>query len=280
MSKDIFSLLESKYSNLSKTFKLIADYIKENYSTIPFLSIKELKDRIGVSSASITRFSQELGFSGYPAFQKAVQKVVEKEIAHMREVKSSISDSDEKDILKNTIDLNIEILKSTYSDDLYDSFNTAIELIENCKKVYILGLRSSYTVAYYLYYMLGQFMENIELLSVGTGDVFNKLAYINKEDILIAINFAQCTKNTSKITQYFKKNGNKIIAITDSYSSPVAIRADAVLFARNSPNTYSFVSAMTILNALIIKLGKINKDKTLNMLKQQEIIAIENDVYV
>lgn len=281
MEKNIFYMIDSKYNSLSKTFKIIADFVKENYTIISFLSIKEVTEKIGVSSASVTRFSQEMGFSGYPALQKEIQKIVEKEIVPMREFKHFISSSNEEDnVLQKTIDLNINTLKTTYSDELYESFQKAIDLIVESRKVYIIGSRSSYTVAYYLSFMLKGFMENIELLSAGTEDISTKLAYIKKDDVLITISFSHYTKFTSKITQYFKDNGSKVIAITDSYSSPVAIKADTTLIAKNSTDTFSFVSSMTILNALVVKLGKVNKGNTLKKLKDQERIAFETGIYI
>lgn len=277
--ESIFSEIDNQYSSLSKTYKLIADFVKNNYSTIPFLSIKELKEKIGVSTASITRFSQHMGFKGYPDFQKEIQGIVEKEIVPMREVKHFIESNDDKNILQETIDSNIKILQATYSDELYENFNRSVEFITKSRKIYILGCRSSYTVAYYLGFMLQGFMENVEFINAGHQDFSNKLAYVRKNDVLIAISFSQYTKFTSDIAKFFKDNGNKIIAITDSYSSPIAIKANTTLLAKNGTNTFSFVSAMTILNALIVRLGKINKEETLKKLKDQEKIAIDAGIY-
>ena len=69
MENNIFYKIDTKYDSLSKTFKIIADFVKENYTVLSFLSVKELTEKTGVSAASITRFAQEIGFSGYPAFQ-------------------------------------------------------------------------------------------------------------------------------------------------------------------------------------------------------------------
>lgn len=281
MENNIFYKIDTKYDSLSKTFKIIADFVKENYTVLSFLSVKELTEKTGVSAASITRFAQEIGFSGYPAFQKEIQKVVKKEIVPMREFKHFISSPNDYDnVLQKTIDLNINTLKTTYSDELYESFQKAIDIVTKSRKVYIIGSRSSFAVAYYLNFMLRGFMENVELLSAGTEDISTKLSYIKKEDVLITISFSHYTKFTSKITEYFKNNGSKIIAITDSYSSPVAIKADTTLIAKNSTDTYSFVSAMTILNALVVKLGKVNKNETLKKLKEQEKIAFETGIYI
>lgn len=276
---NIFVVIDSKYNSLSKTFKLIADYVKESYSLIPFLSIQELKEEIGVSTASITRFSQEIGFSGYPAFQKEIKEMVHSEITPMKQVRSFISSDENENILLRTIELNIKTLESTYTENLNKSFEEAVEIIKGARKIYIVGARSSYAVAYYLSFMLGQFMENIEIITAGTVDTFDRLSYLKEDDILISISFSQYTKFTKQVTEYFHKRGNKVIAVTDSYSSPIAIKANTTLLTKSSSTTYSFVSAMTVLNALIIQIGKLDKNKTLEIMKEKQRIAIENDIY-
>lgn len=279
--KDIFNLIDEKYEFFSKTFKIISDYIKQNYSSISFLSIQELSEKVGVSPASITRFSQEIGFSGYPAFQKEIQMWLQKEIIPMKEIKNSIAECEnEENILKRTIDQNIETLSKIYSSNLNESFNKAIELIHKARRVYIVGMRSSYSVAYYLYFMLSQFMDNVILLETGKGDIFDRISYSKKEDVLVAISFSKYTKLTYQVVQYFSNNGSPIISVTDSFSSPIAIKSDAVLIAPNSSTTYSFVSAMSILNALIIGIGKKDKQRTLEKMKEKEKVAIDNDIYL
>lgn len=281
MENNIFYLIDGKYDSFSKTNKLIASYVKQNYKIISFLSINELKEKTGVSTASITRFAQELGFNGYPDFQREVQKLLQKEITPMKEMKNFITSSRENEnILKLTIDLNIKTLEATYNDELYESFKKAVDIINNAEKIYILGLRSSFSVGYYLSFMLRQFMSNIELLTAGTDDIYDRLSYVKKNDILITISFSKYTKLTSRITNYFKQKGNKIIAVTDSYSSPVAILGDTTLIAKSSSTTYSFVSAMTILNALIVAIGKQNTENTMKILKEKERILSDNDIYI
>ena len=74
--------------------------------------------------------------------------------------------------------------------------------------------------------------------------------------------------------------GCKIISITDSYSAPIALKSTTVMLAKNSLDSYSFVSAMTIANSLVTALGKIDKEGTLKRLEKQDEIAIKNNIYL
>ena len=280
MKDNIFEILENKYNTFSKTFKHISDYVRDNYSDISFMSIKEFSEEVGVSPASITRFTQEIGFGGYPAFQRKIQELLQNEIGAMREIKNSISEKiHEDDLLKKTIELNIRNIENTYSDVTNNSFKNAIDILSKARQIYIIGLRSSYCVAYYLYFMLNQFMDNVILLSPGTGDIFDRIYSIDKSDVLFAIGFQRYTKLTLQIIEFFEKHMSPIIALTDKVSSPIAVKSNTLLIAKNSSTTYSFVSAMTILNALIIGMGKRNAQDTLSSLKEKEKIAVENGIY-
>lgn len=280
MKDNIFFIIDEKYDSLSKTHKKIADYVKENIHIIPFLSIKELGEKSEASIASITRFTRELEFNGYAEFQKKVSELVQKDVVPMKEIKNSILSEESDSPLKRIIDLNINSLSSLYNEDLEKNFNESIPIISKCRKLYITASRSSYSVGYYLYFMLKGFIEDVELLTYGTSDISNKLSYVKSDDCLISISYARYTKATFDITSYFHDKGCNIIAITDSYTSPIALKATKVLLAKNTVGTYSFVTAMTIANSLVTVLGKVNKEDTLRRLEKQDMIALESGIYL
>ena len=280
MKNNIFSIIDDKYDNLSKTHKKIADFVKENIHIIPSLSIKELGGKSDASIASITRFTRELDFNGYAEFQKKVSELVQKDVVPMKEIKSSILSEEDNSTLKRIIDLNIGCLTSLYNDELEKNFNESIPMISSSRKLYIAASRSSYSVGYYLYFMLKGFIEDVELLTNGTSDISNKLSYVQDKDCLISISYARYTKSTFDITSYFHDKGCNIIAITDSYTSPIALKASKVLLAKNTIGTYSFVSAMTIANSMVTVLGKVNKEDTLRRLEKQDAIALESGIYL
>jgi len=282
MSNNIFSLINAKEKGFSKAFKLMSEYTKNNYLKMSFLSIQELSKEIGLSPATITRFSQNLGISGYSALQKGIREIVQNEIKPMREIRNSIMEpTKDKDILEKTIDLNIKNLEGTYSNSLKEAFKKAVDTVTSARKIYIIGLRSSYAVAYYLYFMLAEFMDNVIILSPGTQDMFDRISCISNLDVLVAISFPKYTKVTSQVVGHFKNSKSNIIVVTDSFSSPIAVRSDALLIAKNSSTTYSFVSAMTILNALIVAVAKKKgKKRALNKLKEKEKILVKNDIYI
>lgn len=279
MSNDIFLILNQKYDTFSKVNKKLADLVRENHSTIVFMSIIEFSTYAEVSPASITRFAKELGYAGFPAFQKDLQQIVRKETIDRKEIRLSLLDENTDDVLASVLNANIENLKATLTESLTNEFLSAVDTIAKAKKIYIIGLRSSYSVAYYFYFLLKEIRPNTQLIAPRTGDLFDKIMNIDEDSLLVSIGFSKYTKQTAHVTEYFSNRGAKIIAITDSYSSPLSVLSDISLIAANPKNSYSFVSAMSIMNALVVSIGRLNPKETLAALDRKDALLKEMNIH-
>ncbi|MEG0730412.1 MAG: MurR/RpiR family transcriptional regulator, partial [Cetobacterium sp.] len=159
MKKEVLNYFENNYEKLSKSFKKIVNFIKHNQSLVSFMSINELANETGTSPATITRFSKSLGFKGYPEFQEVFQKEMEKETSQMKEFRESIADGQKENILADIIKTNIELLEEIDLITVEKQLDQAVEWIKSSRKLYVLGARGSYSLAYYLYFMLKEFRE-------------------------------------------------------------------------------------------------------------------------
>lgn len=280
MKKQILKYLEENYDTFSRSFKKITDYIKLNQSLISFISINELAKETDTSPATITRFSKKLGFKGYPDFQEIFQREVEKQTSHLKDLKNAINEADENsNIVQDLINTNIELLEEMDSLLIEESLDTAVKWIDKSRKVYILGARGSYALAYYLYFMLKEFREGVELMISGSSDFTDKLLYSSKDDLLLTISFHPYTNFTYEVTEFFKDQGNKIIAITDKQDSTLGNISDLVLATKNGKASYTFVPGIVIINALLTKLGLANKNDMNKKFERLKEITDRFEIY-
>lgn len=280
MKKDILNYLEANYNDYSKSFKKIIDFIRHNQSVVSFISINELAKETQTSPATITRFSKNLGFKGYPEFQKIFQKEVEKETSHMKDFRESIAETDKTSgVLKKVIEDNIELLEEIDLGAVEKQLDQAVEWIKSSRKLYILGARGSYALAYYLYFMLKEFREDVELMISGASDFTDRLLYSKKEDLLMTISFHPYTNFTCQITEFFKEQGNKVITITDKKDSTLGNMSDLVITSKNGGKAYTFVPGIVILNALLFKLGIEDKENTIERLNKLKNITDKFNIY-
>ena len=281
MKKKILGYLDDNYESFSKSFKKIADYIKYNQSIISFISINQLAKETETSPATITRFSKNLGFKGYPDFQKIFQKEVEKETSYMKGLKNSIDETmSGSNILKEVIDTNIELLQEIDVLEVEKALDQAVEWIKNSRKLYILGARGSYALAYYLYFMLKEFREGVELMISGASDFTDKLLYTQEDDLLFTISFHPYTNFTCQVTQLFKDHGNKVITVTDKKDSTLGNISDLVLTTKNGEKAYTFVPGIVIINALLLKLGVADKENVMEKFDKLKEITDRFNIYI
>ena len=284
MKDTIFTRIQAKYDALSPTHRKIADYIRQNYIEMTYQSISEISQKIGVSTGSITNFCKLMDYKGFQQLHDELRQVAKGEIFPLRDIQDSITTESLGEgarILQQVLEMNIENLQATFTDHLEQNFTAALTQLKKARNIYILGLRSCYALSYYFYFMLKDIgFNNVHLLSLGTGDIFDQVANVRRGDLIFSISFQTYTQATCDVTAYFLKRGAASVALRDLLSSPIAHRAKAVLIAKNATSTFSYVSAITILNALVIGLGRSDQDKTMLCLEERKALLQEQHVHL
>lgn len=284
MKDTIFTRIQAKYDALSPTHRKIADYIRQNYIEMTYQSISEISQKIGVSTGSITNFCKLMDYKGFQQLHDELRQVAKGEIFPLRDIQDSITTESLGEgarILQQVLEMNIENLQATFTDHLEQNFTAALTQLKKARNIYILGLRSCYALSYYFYFMLKDIgFNNVHLLSLGTGDIFDQVENVRRGDLIFSISFQTYTQATCDVTAYFLKRGAASVALTDLQSSPIAHGAKAVLIAKNATSTFSYVSAITILNALVIGLGRSDQDKTMRCLEERKALLQEQHVHL
>ena len=111
--------------------------------------------------------------------------------------------------------------------------------------------------------------------------MFEQILRASEGDVVIGISFPRYSKRTTKAMQFVKKQGSKVIAITDSMESPLAGYADHCLIARSDMASFvdSLVAPLSIINALIVAIGVRKKEDVYNTFEKLETIWDEYQVY-
>ncbi|MDF2568229.1 MAG: N-acetylmannosamine kinase, partial [Oscillospiraceae bacterium] len=100
-------------------------------------------------------------------------------------------------------------------------------------------------------------------------------------DVLVGISFPRYSKLTVKAFEFASKSGAKVVALTDSKSSPLAKATDHLLLARSDMASFvdSLVAPLSLLNALIVAVGLKKKEDISNTFSRLEDIWDEYEVY-
>lgn len=263
---DIMKVIRKNYSDLSKSHKLIAKYIMEEYDKAAFMTAALLGQAAGVSESTVVRFAIRLGYDGYKQLQYELEEFAKGKLTTVQRLSLAKSEyGDKKDTILSILETDMENIRKIINDIDISSFNNAIDLILNAEKIHIIGLRSSYFLAGYLEFYLNFLFENINLVNFGPNDIFEQLLKISSKDVIIVITYPRYSRRIMEVLEYSREKETPIITITDSLASPAAQKADTALIAPSDMLSFvdSLVAPMSLINALIISLG-IEKKNNLN----------------
>lgn len=275
MEKNIIQLIEQNYDSCSKTNKVLSDFVKANIRAIPFMSINEMSKQSGVSCPSITRFVRMLSFANFSDFIACARKNVQKDLTPWERIRRAAI-APNGGSLKSMIDSNAASLRKIYNETFEANFYSSVRTITKARRVYIIGARSSYSIAVYLGSILNNLQDNVILLRQGD---FSAFADVASEDSLIAIGFARYTRITCETAKYFYDKGCTVISITDSYTSPIALSSENVLSVSNASG-YPVAEAMSIAVYLTTAVAQVNPQKSLERMENMEKLGDSLRAYI
>lgn len=254
---DLMKVIQTNFHRLSKGQKIIAQYIMNNYDKAAFMTAAKLGEMVGVSESTVVRFANTVGYDGYPHLQKQLQEMIRTKLTTVQRIEMTSGYSNKDNVLKSILKSDMENIRMTMEEIDNSAFDRSVQAIIEAKSVYIIGLRSSSTLAEFLGFYLNFLRDNVHVVTYTIGDIFEQLFRIDKDDLVIGMVFPRYSSRTLKAFEYVRSKGANTIAITDSILSPICANADYTLIAKSNMESFvdSIVAPMSVLNALLVAVG-------------------------
>ena len=282
MRKDLIREIEEQIPTFSKGQKTIANYLIHNYDKAAYLTASKLGKEVGVSESTVVRFAIELGFDGYPGLQHSLQEIIRTRLTTKQRMAVTNTRIGNGDILRSVLESDIDNIRRTLDEINHDDFNEAVHKIISAKKIYILGMRSSASLASFLSHYFRLIFDNVRLVQATSGsEVFEQMLRIGEGDVMIAISFPRYSARLINAVAYAKEQGANIVAVTDSVLSPIAPYANQTLACRSDMASIvdSFVAPLSILNALVVAIAREMQDDLSDVFDRLEHIWEEFNAY-
>ncbi|MBE6538631.1 MAG: MurR/RpiR family transcriptional regulator [Ruminococcaceae bacterium] len=282
MKRDLLMTIKNQMPTFSKGQKLIANYILGHYEKAAYMTAAKLGSLVGVSESTVVRFACELGFDGYPDFQRALQELIRNMLTSVQRIEVTNDLIGNGDMLEKVLLSDAEKIKRTLENIDRASFAQAVKKIATAKNIYIIGVRSSSSLAGFLNFNLRMVFDNVHFVQTTSGsEMFEQIMHIGKDDTMIAISFPRYSSRIINAVEYAKEAGADVIALTDSKRSPIAAYADQLLTAESDMVSYvdSLVAPLSIINAIIVAVSREKQELFSEQLKKLETIWDEYDVY-
>ena len=117
----------------------------------------------------------------------------------------------------------IEKIRLTLEEVDRQSFDRAVDAIVSARKIYIMGVRSSASLATFLSFYFNLIFDNVISVAANTAsEVFETMLRVGAEDVVIGVSFPRYSSRTVQAMNFARDRGATTIAITDSEASPLA----------------------------------------------------------
>ena len=282
MNTSLSNLLRERLPHLSKGQKRIALFILEHDDQAAFMTALKLGDTVGVSESTVVRFAAELGFTGYPRFQKAVQEQIRRKLTTVERIDMARAHIADDEILDRIMEYDLSNLRQTMEELPHRIFADVVDTVCSAKRVFILGSGSCRPLASFLAYYCQLLLPDArQIVSSGQNETLQETLRIGADDVMIGFSFPRYSSRTVKAMKLARQHGAKTVAITDSILSPIAEQADFLLPAHSDMATVvdSLVAPLSLINALIVAISLKRREENLPILTEMEQLWKNNAVY-
>lgn len=267
----ILSCFRQRFETLTDNQKKIAKYLFDHYETAAFMSAGTLARAVGVSEATVIRFCGAVGFKGYGDMMKRIRDGIQLSHSPAARISKSLEIMHNqkhlfKQIIQNDVDHLVEFAKTID----FQRMNCAVEEICRAKRIFLTGLGSSSLLISFLHMQLRRM--GFDVICTSTAGIFDyeKMLLLRKGDLMLLCTFPRYAKNTLHAAIFAKKQGVKVVAITDSDFSPVSANSDIILRAKVDNITFfhSWVVGMELCNLLLMSVLEHQGEKAYEKVKQ------------
>jgi DNA-binding MurR/RpiR family transcriptional regulator len=232
MNQSFQELVKHKFPDLSRGQKKVAEFLVNFTEKGSLYTAGQIGKETGVSETTVIRLAYALGLNGFSDLQELMRNewlssTDSKEAAGQYSADSAAKEKKRFGEWLSPVDEN--------------ELTQAVDALIKSDQVYIAGFRESHTAAYWLYYKMNQ-LRNHVLLSFPTGFLLETLCNLTSASTVVVFSLPRYTKEALEVAQQAKRQGAKVIAITDRRLSPVGQIADLTLLAGTTEHILSLLA--------------------------------------
>ncbi len=269
--------LEARFAQaqdkLSPSRRKLLRMILENPEDTYFLSSRELAKRYEVDAATIVRTIQVLGYGKFADFLSDLRAHFVTRITPYAVLKAA---SQEKktlaDRIRQSLDLDMRNLQALHSRIDPEQINRLAKRVKDSQRILIIGIDLAAALSCYLAYGLMTLGFPAEAPVGSTGNVQRRVRTLNRKDLLIAISFGPCLRDTVEAAQRAKQQGVPTFGITDSETTPIARVCDEFCIASTASSSFggSYVAPIALLGAIFVACAQTQTKRSLQLLRRSE----------
>lgn len=220
---------------LTKTDRIIRDYIDQHRDSIIYMTIADLSDATKTSDASIIRFCRKYGYSG---FQEMKISLARETMSPAAQIHEGISSSDTPELIIEKMFFSIrETLNATQRVLSTEQFVLAGDVLSNANRIVVFGAGSSGSIASDIAH---KFMRLGFIADSYSDSHLQIIASCNMEDgdVAIGVSHSGNSRDIVEALENAKDNGATTISITNNSASPITqVNVSDIILVTDSSET-------------------------------------------
>lgn len=229
MGETVAQKIKRDFDAMPLKMQAASRFILEHPSEVALLSMRELARRAGVTAATMTRLAQRLGFSGFDElksiFADDMRGSTEWFSGRAVGMLSRREKVGEAGLVTEMAAALSDYVSALASPQAVARFSAAADLLLDARRIYCVGARASFPVAYEFSHVQNYFWDRAVLVDAPGGVGVDQLGNAGPGDVVFAVSFNPYANSTIDIVEVAAAAGCRIIAITDSELSLLGRRA-------------------------------------------------------
>jgi DNA-binding MurR/RpiR family transcriptional regulator len=245
--------IQARFDEFSRSQKDVAQYIVDHLDEVAFQTAEELARRANTSSSTVVRFSQALGFEGFPELQHAAREEYRRKVASGAVGVGAGSPeplfSLDQNEFETAIAADYQNVEETARRVSRSEVEAAIDAIIAADRVLVCGTDQMAFFASYLRHLLMLLDLRAEIVASPSQEALSRLGRIDEGTLVIGLSAGRPHPLVVRAMKLARHRKAKTLSVVDATLSEVAKLSQIKLYY--SSNSPAYVRSHTALLSII-----------------------------
>jgi DNA-binding MurR/RpiR family transcriptional regulator len=241
--------IKAKYSELSPSFRRLADFILQQQLDVALMTATELAQQMDVDAATVVRFSQTLGYNGFREMIREIRGIVKEELTSA--YSASLNATNDIELIRGLLENEKHNLALAQSQ-LTEQVNTILPALAGANQIWVVGQGAGTHLAALCASALRELGLSATSIAPNPLEAARNLKGVGAEDMVIGFSLTGMDLGVANAITFAQGRGAKTVAFSDSPVTAAAIAAEASVICPSPTQTQT--PSFTGLAALIVVL--------------------------
>ena len=281
-TEQIQERLTLDYRTYPKAVQKAAKYLISNTVEIPLYSIRQISKKAQISPSTLIRLVNLVGFERYVDFKNIYIEDAKKPVSNFTIQAHRIQRQKTDKSFLSFEKFALNTMDCVLNDEVYNKIYPLLDHILEAKNIYILGMRGSFSLAFYLHFLLHMMLPNVKLIRDQEGMLLSEITHMDSKDLVIIFGISPLSQSSTFAINQIVKKDPKIVVFTDEIIANIVPDATQLISLGSHSQTLlpSFIPFVAFSEMLVSKLIAKGEKRILDYIKRTETELTEVGTFV